>query len=740
MRITSKLCCLMVGCTITMGAFAFLNCEMPSHRRDTADTQPLIPVATEKVTGDWPQWGGNSMRNNVPVGTNIPEEWDVGSFDRKTGEWKKEGAENILWVAPVGSQTYGNPVVADGRVYIGTNNSHGYMARYPSEVDLGCLIAFDKTDGSLLWQHSSEKLLTGRVHDWPLQGICCAPLVEGKRLWFVSSRGLVVCCDTEGFYDNEDDGPAKAGLGRLFKEAPGLTSQLDAGQLPSAVGAVLADNGVSLSGRVRVTKDKEKEGQWAVTIKGAATEVFGVTFDGEILSVVPWSTEDNKASGDPLATFPADLTAGLNDGKPSPALLALIGSRGMPIEGAAQVSTVTPNSKWAIVGKVNGKQRSFQVRREGPNLSAYKQITTDDKYEADEIWTFDMMGELGVSQHNMCSCSVTAMGDILFVNTSNGVDESHINIPNTKAPSFIAMDKNTGKVFWTDGSPEDRILHGQWSSPTVGVLGGVPQVIFAGGDGWVYSFKADKGSDGKPTLLWKFDANPKDSEWILGGRGTRNNIIATPVIYKDRVYVAVGQDPEHGEGVGHLWCLDPSKRGDVSPQLVVDVKNRKPVTERPDDSKPFRLIAMSAEDGEVAVDNPNSAVLWHYAQFDQNGDGELDFEEEMHRSCGTVAIKDDILYIADFSGLFHCLDAMTGKVHWTYDMLAAAWGSPLIVDDKVYIGDEDGEVSVFNLSPEPHDPIAEINMLNSVYSTPIVSNNVLYISNRTHLFAIQQEN
>ena len=85
------------------------------------------------------------------------------------------------------------------------------------------------------------------------------------------------------------------------------------------------------------------------------------------------------------------------------------------------------------------------------------------------------------------------------------------------------------------------------------------------------------------------------------------------------------------------------------------------------------------------------------------------------------------------------VDAMTGKVHWTYDMLAAAGGSPLIVDGKVYIGDEDGEVSVFQLTAEPHEPLAEINMLNSVYSTPIVSHNVMYLANRTHLFAIKKE-
>ena len=111
----------------------------------------------------------------------------------------------------------------------------------------------------------------------------------------------------------------------------------------------------------------------------------------------------------------------------------------------------------------------------------------------------------------------------------------------------------------------------------------------------------------------------------------------------------------------------------------------------------------------------------------------------MNRSCGTVAIKDDILYIADFSGIFHCLNAATGKVHWTYDMYSPAWGSPLIADDRVFIGDEDGEVAIFKHSAEPQEPMEEIDMLNSVYSTPIVANGVIFISNKSHLFAIEKQ-
>ena len=162
------------------------------------------------------------------------------------------------------------------------------------------------------------------------------------------------------------------------------------------------------------------------------------------------------------------------------------------------------------------------------------------------------------------------------------------------------------------------------------------------------------------------------------------------------------------------------------------------------------FVVQELHEGDFARANPNSAAVWHYSEVDRNGNGKADFEETMHRTVGSAAIKDGILYIADFSGLFHCVDAKTGKPHWTYDMLSAAWGSPLVVDGKVYIGDEDGDLAIFRHSADPSVAMkdeggemvphyGEISMGNSVYSTPIVAGNILYIANRTHLFAIQNQ-
>jgi outer membrane protein assembly factor BamB len=604
---------------------------------------------------------------------NLPEDWNPGKFNRRTGKWLSETARNIKWIANLGSQTFGAPVVAGGKVFVGTNNTNGYLKRYPGDgplaVDLGALIAIDEQTGEFLWQHSSEKLPTGRVNDWPLQGIQSSPWVEGERAWFVSNRGEVICLDTRGFEDQEDDGEkfeesSILSLRRDNEDEAALIADLDRHQLPAPLGRFIAER---------------------------------------------WTFK------------PAEY----------------------------RVEVVKPGHAWRVVSPANAALSSFSVTRDFWGLRVARDNAQPDPHEADVVWRLDMMQKLGARQHNNSTCCVTVWKETLFVCTGNGVDESHIEIPAPEAPSFAALNKTTGKVLWTSNLPGKNIHHGNWSSPAVGMLGGVPQVIFNGGDGWTYSFHAEEYRAGQPTLLWKFDTNAKEANLELGGRGTRNEPIGVPVLHENRVYITTGQDAEHGEGPGCIWCLDPTRRGDVSAELAV--LRADPKTIVPHD----RIQAVQPEKGHMAIANPNSAVVWKFAGHDLNTDGELEPKEQMHRTLSPVVITGDLLFANDFSGVVHCLDRKTGRLHWTYDTLAAIWSPPLVADGKVYIADEDGDIAIFQASADPVvagkrpptaeaadrpaqiDPVREINMLNSCYTLPTASNGVLFIASKDHLFAIE---
>src|ERR1700712_304454 len=110
-------------------------------------------VASDPSAGDWPMWGGTPDRNMVSSMKGIPTTWDV---TKKT---------NVKWVASLGSQSYGNPVVAGGQVYVGTNNEAVRNAKEPG--DRGVLMVFREADGEFLWQQANTKLPAGRANDWP---------------------------------------------------------------------------------------------------------------------------------------------------------------------------------------------------------------------------------------------------------------------------------------------------------------------------------------------------------------------------------------------------------------------------------------------------------------------------------------------------------------------------------------------------------------------------------------------
>jgi outer membrane protein assembly factor BamB len=317
--------------------------------------------------------------------------------------------------------------------------------------------------------------------------------------------------------------------------------------------------------------------------------------------------------------------------------------------------------------------------------------------DADIVWRYDVLEALDVWPQDAVDCSILVYGDWLFVCTCNGVDRSHKNIPSPNAPNMIVLDKRDGRLLAVIDKPlGTAVFHGDWSSPALAQAGGRDLIIWGGGDGVCYAFdpRFEPGADGKPGVLrrvWQFDCNPPHNTFKDGARLPYNKnkqgpseIIATPAVVGSRVYVAVGQDSRHGPGPGCLSCIDATKSGDVTA----------------------------------------SAKVW------QNFDVNRSF-------CSAAVTRDGLVFIADYTGILRCLDAESGKEHWSHDLGGRVFCSPLCADGRVYIGTEAGRLTVAEAKKEKRI-LDEVRFDGPIYATPVAANGVLYIASQRTLYAFQK--
>ena len=168
------------------------------------------------------------------------------------------------------------------------------------------------------------------------------------------------------------------------------------------------------------------------------------------------------------------------------------------------------------------------------------------------VWKVDMREEFGVyakqpfmGPSRLCSIPPSYQG-LIFVSTGNGVENPSTDVISPEAPGLICFDSETGEAKWQVVTGPNVLLS-EVASPLVADIAGRGQVVMPHGDGWVRSWDPLTGD-----LLWDFDSNPKESTDSPQGRGNRNYFLSTPVLYEDRIYIANGDQPEHGGGVGRL--------------------------------------------------------------------------------------------------------------------------------------------------------------------------------------------
>lgn len=346
-----------------------------------------------------------------------------------------------------------------------------------------------------------------------------------------------------------------------------------------------------------------------------------------------------------------------------------------------------------IEGQRNGNDGPYldEGRHMVPDPNKPLEVTSLD---ADIIWLFDIPNQAGTWPHDGAHASILIDGDFLYLNTCNGVDNTHAKIRRPDGPSLIVLDKRTGRWLARDNEGiGPRIFHSTWSPPAMGVVDGRKLIFFCGGDGVVYAFEplTVAPPEGKVETLkrvWRFDPDPTGpkenvSQYLRNREVSPSNVKSTPVFSDNRLYVTVGGDIWWGKNQAWLKCVDATKTGDVT----------------------------------------GSALLWSYDLKDH--------------SCSTPAVHDGLVYAADCGRMIHCVDAETGRVCWTHQTKGDIWASPLIADGKLYVGTNRRDFWIMAAGREK-EVLSTIQMDSAVSGTAVAANGVLYVTTMRKLYALQK--
>jgi outer membrane protein assembly factor BamB len=313
--------------------------------------------------------------------------------------------------------------------------------------------------------------------------------------------------------------------------------------------------------------------------------------------------------------------------------------------------------------------------------------------DADVLWVFDLVAGVGIWPHDGAHGSVLLHGDYLYVNTGNGVDNTHKRIRRPDAPSLVVLDKRTGRLVAQDGERiGPHIFHATWCPPSLAEVNGRSLVVFAGGNGVVYAFKPvrERPFNGVQKLekVFQFDFDPfapKENVHRFNGnkREGPSNIYGMPVFNQDRLYVSGGGDIWWGKNEAWLKCIDATQTGDIT----------------------------------------TNALVWSYPLG--------------RHVMSTPAISDGLVFVADCGRTVHCVDAKNGQALWTHEIKGEAWASPYVADGKAYLGTRSGNFYTFAADREKK-LIASLELGTPISATTTAANGTLYLATMTHLYALKE--
>ena len=389
-----------------------------------------------------------------------------------------------------------------------------------------------------------------------------------------------------------------------------------------------------------------------------------------------WQLVVPKIGGDPYLDWP-------RVGIASPATVE--GERVYLLNNRAEVVCLD------VKGMANGNDGPFtdEARHQTPTGAELIPIGPTD---ADILWLTDLRNEAGIWPHDATYGAPLLHGEFLYLNSNNGVDNTHKAIRRPDAPSLIVLDKNTGRLVAKDAEHiGPNTFHNTYSSPALGTVNGRTLVSFGGGDGVLYAFEAltempPPGTVVNLKRVWRYDPDPgapkQNIHSYLGNRDVSpSTIVAPPVFLGDRIYLTVGGDLWWGKTQAWLKCVAADQTGDVT----------------------------------------TTATQWTYP---------------LKQSISTPAVAGVLTFAADNgTKTLNCIDTATGKQLWTHKVTGDIWSSPLVADGKVYLGTRRGTFYIFAADREKR--LLCETTLDAPISAPLAAaNGVVYVATDETLYAL----
>lgn len=257
--------------------------------------------------------------------------------------------------------------------------------------------------------------------------------------------------------------------------------------------------------------------------------------------------------------------------------------------------------------------------------------------------------------------------------------------------SLHSLNASTGKQNWQlDFGPN---LPNEWgfdyyySSPTI-----ADGKIFIGAkDGFVYNVSAD----GK--VAWKFKAD--------------NIVRSTPAVSDKAVFfgdidgILYRVDVTTGK---ELWRFKTIGNGLKNEDFGFD---RRAIISSPTIAKD--KVIVGCRDGFFyAVDKNTGKELWHV-------------DHNVSWVISSIAVKDTIAVTGTSDGRFvQAVNVNTGKEIWKFRTVSIVWSSPVIYNDKVYIGSQEGVLYCLDLLTGKR--ITAFQAKGKIFTSPVIYDSLLF--------------